>query len=145
MQCLVKITNEFYDNIQPHLDQLYAASLNAIENDEKEIILQGIEFWISICKIELERKKFSETEKPVRGYIDQCYPWLVKVIQENITRIEENDYLCGLWYLYQSNFVLYWPFIRFFVNSQLIYMHNTHTYILNSIHNKYGGIILPNL
>ena len=91
MQCLVKITNEFYDYIQPHLDQLCVASLNAIENDEKEIILQGIELWISICKIELERKKFSETEKPVRGYIDQCYPWLVKVIQENITRIEEND------------------------------------------------------
>ena len=91
MQCLVEIVREFYDYIQPHLDQLGAASFNAIAKDEEEVALQGIELWCSICDEELNRKKYNDPSRPAKEYINYCYLGLVKVMLENISRKEEFD------------------------------------------------------
>ena len=86
MECLVKIVQEFYDHIHPHIDQLCTVSFKAIANEISEVALQGIELWSSICEEELERKNLNDTKKPVRGYINYCYPDLVKVMLENLSR-----------------------------------------------------------
>ena len=54
-ECLVKIMSFFYDKMQVYMQQaLFALTINGMRSSESRVSLQAIEFWSTVCDIEID-------------------------------------------------------------------------------------------
>jgi len=101
LQSLVKIVSLYYDYMEAYMSQaLFAISFNAMKNTEDdEIVLQGIEFWSSVCDEEIDLAiEAAEAEengtKPSsysRYYAKGALQLIMPVLLETLTKQEEHD------------------------------------------------------
>lgn len=54
LECLVSIVATYYEYMEDYMGvALFAIVLDAMRSDAEEVVLQGIEFWTSICEEEM--------------------------------------------------------------------------------------------
>eukprot|EP00794_Sanderia_malayensis_P017676 gene17676-19438_t len=100
LQCLVKIVSLYYDYMEAYMGPaLFSITIASMESDEDEIVLQGIEFWSSICDEEMdlaiEAAEAAETnstaERFSRYYAKGALTYLVPILLKTLTKQEDYD------------------------------------------------------
>lgn len=61
-EAIAFIAQIYYDNILPHMEQLYKLTVQTIMQDEEVVALTALEFWSSLCDEELERMYEDESQ-----------------------------------------------------------------------------------
>lgn len=56
-ECLVKIAQNYYEDLPPYMVELYKLSVRAIQTDEEGVAKQAIEFWCTLCDEEIAIKE----------------------------------------------------------------------------------------
>ncbi|EFJ12281.1 hypothetical protein SELMODRAFT_158150 [Selaginella moellendorffii] len=94
-ECLVSIASTYYEKLAPYMKDVFAITSKAVKEDEESVVLQALEFWSSICDIEIELlDEFSTTgdsELSNFHFIRQALPYLVPMLLETLTKQEEGQ------------------------------------------------------
>ncbi|NP_001191603.1 importin beta 1 [Aplysia californica] len=100
MQCLVKIMSLFYIYMTHYMGPaLFAITIDAMEHENDEIALQGIEFWSTVCDEEvdlaIELSEAAEQGRPPERtsmfYAKGALQYLVPILLVSLTKQEEFD------------------------------------------------------
>lgn len=52
-ECLVRVASLYYDYLEDYIKDIFAAAYRAITEDEEDVAKQAIEFWSSVCDVEV--------------------------------------------------------------------------------------------
>lgn len=100
LQCLVKIVSLYYEYMEAYMaPALFTITLNAMESPEDDVVLQGVEFWSSVCdeEIELQAEAAEAQENGTtpatysRHYAKGALRYIVPILLPILTRQEEHD------------------------------------------------------
>ncbi|KAK6961585.1 importin subunit beta-1 [Biomphalaria glabrata] len=100
MQCLVKIMSLYYIYMTHYMGPaLFAITVDAMEHENDEIALQGIEFWSTVCDEEvdlaIELSEAAEQGRPPERtsmfYAKGALQYLVPILLVTLTKQEEFD------------------------------------------------------
>ncbi len=53
-ECISQIANFYYDKLQEYVMALFELTVGTIEKDEEKVALNAIEFWSTLCDVEIE-------------------------------------------------------------------------------------------
>ena len=98
-ECIATIATLYYEYVQPYMTALYEVSFKAVRTDQHEVGLMSLEFWSSICDVEislLEEAEYAKMEgRPVeeecQNYIRAIYPQLIPLLTETLLQQEEDQ------------------------------------------------------
>lgn len=62
VQCLVRTAEFYYQYLAPYFDSIWKVTFTIIKNDDPEVAQQAIEFWSSLCDVELKLFSYIEEE-----------------------------------------------------------------------------------
>lgn len=54
-ECLAKVAELYYDDLQPYILTIFKLTTEAIATDVEEVAIVAIEFWATVCEVEQER------------------------------------------------------------------------------------------
>ncbi|KAI0981868.1 hypothetical protein GJ496_007121 [Pomphorhynchus laevis] len=102
LQVLVKIVTLYYQYMATYMEQaLFTISIDAIHSSKVEIALQGIEFWSTICDVELDIMSDIEQAKilndatistrPLLNFASSACSYLVPDLLDILKQQDEND------------------------------------------------------
>jgi len=100
LQCLVKIVSLYYEYMEAYMGPaLFAITVEAMKSDEDDVVLQGVEFWSSVCDEEIDLAiEAQEAEEsgttPLtfsRFYAKGALQYLAPLLLEILTKQEEHD------------------------------------------------------
>jgi len=100
LQCLVKIVSLYYEFMEPYMGPaLFAITIDAMKSEEDEIVLQGVEFWSSVCDEEIDLAiEAQEAEENMttpatfsRFYAKGALAYLAPILLEILTKQESHD------------------------------------------------------
>lgn len=100
LQCLVKIMSLYYQHMETYMGTaLFAITLEAMNSDQDEVALQGIEFWSNVCDeevdLQIEASESAELGRPPehvsRFYAKGALQFIVPILMKTLTKQEEYD------------------------------------------------------
>ncbi|KAL0207377.1 hypothetical protein P9112_012005 [Eukaryota sp. TZLM1-RC] len=99
LMCLNKIAGFYYEKLNEHMEKLFELTCNAIRSQSDEVAKQGIEFWSTIAAVEEEfheeAREAAEQNRPPEvasaEYTRRVLPWIVPLILQALTRVEEYE------------------------------------------------------
>jgi importin subunit beta-1 len=100
LQCLVKIVSLYYEYMEPYMGPaLFAITIDAMKSEEDEIVLQGVEFWSSVCDEEIDLAiEAQEAEENMttpstfsRFYAKGAISYLAPILLEILTKQDEHN------------------------------------------------------
>ena len=53
-ECLTEIAALYYDKLSEYMETIFQLTVQAIQQDEEDVAKQAIEFWTSLCEVEIE-------------------------------------------------------------------------------------------
>ncbi|KAF8412097.1 hypothetical protein HHK36_000052 [Tetracentron sinense] len=89
-ECLVSISSTYYETLAPYIQDIFIITAKAVREDEEPVALQAIEFWSSICDVEIDilddyGGDFSgDSDIPCFNFIKQALPVLVPMLSETL-------------------------------------------------------------
>uniref|UniRef100_A0A1D1XRF9 Importin subunit beta-1 n=1 Tax=Anthurium amnicola TaxID=1678845 RepID=A0A1D1XRF9_9ARAE len=105
-ECLVSISSLYYEFLEPYMQTLYNLTSNAVKGDEEPVALQAIEFWSSVCDVEIEiQEEYGSNENENSGnishhFIEKALPTLVPMLLETLLKQDEDqDHDDDIWNL----------------------------------------------
>ncbi|CAA7392853.1 unnamed protein product [Spirodela intermedia] len=96
-ECLVSISSLYYEVLEPYMPTLYDLTSNAVKGDEEPVALQALEFWSSICDVEIDIQQecdSNESESPSainHHFIEKALPMLVPMLLESLLKQDEDQ------------------------------------------------------
>ena len=96
-ECLVSISSMYYEYLEPYMPTLYNLTANAVKGGEEPVALQAIEFWSSICDVEIEIKEEYEDNNDEGSnsishqFIEKALPTLVSMLLETLLKQDEDQ------------------------------------------------------
>ncbi|XP_057303593.1 importin subunit beta-1-like [Hydractinia symbiolongicarpus] len=100
LQCLVKIITLYYEYMEAYMGPaLFAITVDAMKCDEDDVVLQGVEFWSSVCDEELDlaieaqeaEESGTEPQSFSRFYAKGALQYLTPILLHILTKQEEYD------------------------------------------------------
>jgi len=100
LQCLVKIVSMYYEYMEAYMGPaLFAITIDAMKSEEDEIVLQGVEFWSSVCDEEIDLAiEAQEAEENgtaphtfSRFYAKGALQYLAPILLDILTKQDEHD------------------------------------------------------
>lgn len=88
LQCLVKIVSLYYDKLKPYMQALFNVTLDAVRKDEERVGLQGLEFWSSLCEVEIE---LIAEAHPCEFYVKGAAKHLCELLTSCLTKQNEHS------------------------------------------------------
>ena len=90
LECLVKIVSLYYPLMEEYMTcALCPITLQAINSGKQKIVFQGIEFWSTVCDVELEMMENCDCEYTL--YSSSVLPELLDSLHGVIMTVTEND------------------------------------------------------
>ncbi|MQL80033.1 hypothetical protein Taro_012476 [Colocasia esculenta] len=96
-ECLVSISSMYYEFLDPYMPTLYNLTANAVKGDEEPVALQAVEFWSSICDVEIElQEEYGGTESGSSDainhhFIEKALPMLVPMLLETLLKQDDDQ------------------------------------------------------
>ncbi|KAK8960102.1 hypothetical protein KSP40_PGU007104 [Platanthera guangdongensis] len=95
-ECLVSIASMYYEILGPYMEVLFDLTSNAVKGDEESVALQAVEFWSSICDMEIQIQDEFEgaDDRSSEGhhqFIKRALPILVPMLLETLLKQEEDQ------------------------------------------------------
>lgn len=99
LQCCVKIVTLYYEHISAYIQSLFNITVDAMKSDDDDVVLQGVEFWSSLCDEEIdlaiEAAEASELNQEVKAYSSHyaknALKHLIPILLEILTKQEDHD------------------------------------------------------
>lgn len=88
MQSLARIAQLYYEKLKPYMQALFSVTFEAVRKDDEVVGLQGIEFWSTICDVELE---LLESQASHEGYVKGVLTPLVQLLTECLVKQNEDS------------------------------------------------------
>ncbi|VVB13097.1 unnamed protein product [Arabis nemorensis] len=100
-ECLVSIASIYYEVMEQYMGTIGLLTSEAINGDEESVALKALEFWSSICNVEIELQEFenpdpSDWSPPHSGFIRWALPHLVPVLLETLLKQDQGDHVSNL-------------------------------------------------
>jgi importin subunit beta-1 len=93
-ECISNIAALYYDKLEAYMQVLFDLTIKTISQDEKEVALQALEFWSTLCDEELEIMEDAKYDvEPARrsmNYIPMALSHLIPLLLECLTKQEED-------------------------------------------------------
>lgn len=98
-EALASIVSLYYEYLDPYMQTLCELTFKAIQNDQPEVGLQSMEFWSSMCDIEielLEDAQYAELEGreiafTCKNYVAKTLTTLIPILTETLKQQEEDQ------------------------------------------------------
>ena len=96
-ECLTEIATNYYEKLADYMEAIFKLTLEAIQRDEENVAKQAIEFWSSMCEVEMVLIDDAEdyqtrgvpVEKPCVRYVAAAAEHLGPVLLEALTKQDE--------------------------------------------------------
>ncbi|OQS02923.1 importin subunit beta [Thraustotheca clavata] len=102
-ECIATIASLYYEYLEQYMNALYDLTFKAIQNDSHEVGLQSLEFWSSICDVELEfiaeMEYGADYGNQCKFYVKQVLNNLVPVLLNTLLQQEEDQFEDDTWNL----------------------------------------------
>ncbi|EQC35799.1 hypothetical protein SDRG_06558 [Saprolegnia diclina VS20] len=102
-ECIATIASLYYEYLESYMNALYDLTFKAIQSDSPEVGLQSLEFWSSICDVELEyiaeMEYGSEYPNQCKYYVKQVLGSLAPVLLNTLLQQEEDQFEDDTWNL----------------------------------------------
>lgn len=99
-ECIATIATLYYEYLADYMDALCKLTFTAITSDQDEVGLQSLEFWSSVCDVELElieEMQYAELEGqpeavfPCQYYVQKVLGTLIPILTETLKQQEEDQ------------------------------------------------------
>ncbi|KAH0470402.1 hypothetical protein IEQ34_000125 [Dendrobium chrysotoxum] len=95
-ECLVSIASMYYEILGPYMEALFSLTANAVKGDEESVALQAVEFWSSICDMEIQIQDEYEgadvrSSEGYHNFIQRALSMLVPMLLETLLKQEEDQ------------------------------------------------------
>jgi len=98
-ECLVKISSLYYSKIATWMQNIFNITLEAIRKDEEGVALQAVEFWSTICDVEIDvlmeidecAALKVQPSRQCQNFIKGAMKFLIPVLEEALTKQEEEQ------------------------------------------------------
>ena len=102
-RCLQQIAYQYYEKLQEYMMTLFELTTTTIKGDEEEVSKQAIEFWSTLCEVEMDlfdqisdaQGLGSEGEISCQRYVAAAVEHLVPLLLEAMTKQDEDIDLDG--------------------------------------------------
>eukprot|EP00775_Hariotina_reticulata_P014411 gene14411-14517_t len=89
--CLHEIAANYYSKLTPYMNEIFNISVKAINEDTEEVGLQAVEFWSTLCDIELDLQDEADPSEVNHDFIKAVVPHLAPVLLKQLTKQEEGQ------------------------------------------------------
>ena len=87
-RCVAKVVELHYKHLaQSYMDALYPMTVQTITTDREDVAKQAVEFWSTLCEVELEREEEGE---PSFEYMKKAMPHLIGTLLATLERQDED-------------------------------------------------------
>lgn len=95
-ECLVSIASMYYEILEPYMEALFGLTSNAVKQDHESVALQAVEFWSSICDVEIliQEEYEGADASNLEGhhqFVTRVLPMLVPMLLETLLKQEEDQ------------------------------------------------------
>lgn len=99
-ECIATIATLYYEYLADYMDTLCKLTFSAITSDQEEVGLQSLEFWSSMCDVELdliEDMHYAELEGRTEGvtaclfYVQAVLATLIPILTETLKQQDEDQ------------------------------------------------------
>jgi len=98
-ECLVKVADLYYDKLPAYMQAIFTVTINAIQNEVKDVALQAIEFWTTLAEVEMglqfdEEEAIQNNTKPQHTsakYVIGALKHLVAALLTTLVKQEEDQ------------------------------------------------------
>ncbi|KAI9921613.1 hypothetical protein PsorP6_002183 [Peronosclerospora sorghi] len=98
-ECIAAIATMYYEYLAEYMETLCRLTFHAISNDQDEVGLQSLEFWSSMCDVELdliEEMNYAEHEGrtdfiPCNYYVQTVLTTLIPLLTETLKKQEDDQ------------------------------------------------------
>eukprot|EP01006_Ploeotia_vitrea_P053413 TRINITY_DN67786_c6_g2_i2.p1 TRINITY_DN67786_c6_g2~~TRINITY_DN67786_c6_g2_i2.p1 ORF type:complete len:864 (-),score=149.23 TRINITY_DN67786_c6_g2_i2:103-2694(-) len=91
MECLCRIATLYYDKLRPYMQALFQVTFDAVRKDELRVGLQGIEFWSSLCDMEMELLTEDPNNSSCENYVKGALKHLVDLLCECLVKQSDDQ------------------------------------------------------
>ncbi|KAF0685755.1 Aste57867_22363 [Aphanomyces stellatus] len=103
-ECIATIASLYYEYLAEYMNALCDLTFKAVQADQAEVGLQSLEFWSSICDVELEyleELKYGNPEAAtnLKRYVETVLGVLVPMLLNTLTQQEEDQFEDDTWNL----------------------------------------------
>ncbi|RQM28577.1 hypothetical protein B5M09_007912, partial [Aphanomyces astaci] len=104
-ECIATIASLYYEYLGEYMSVLCDLTFKAVQADQAEVGLQSLEFWSSICDVELEFIEEGRYGDPavaaanLKRYVETVLPALVPMLLNTLTQQEEDQFEDDTWNL----------------------------------------------
>lgn len=89
--CLHEIAANYYAKLPAYMGEVFAISVKAINEDSEDVGLQAVEFWSTLCDIELDLADEDDPAEVNHHFIKAVVPHLVPVLLKQLTKQDEGQ------------------------------------------------------
>ncbi|KAF8069441.1 KPNB1 [Scenedesmus sp. PABB004] len=89
--CLHEIATNYYATLPPYMTEIFNISVKAVQEDSEDVGLQAVEFWSTLCDIELDLADEDDPTEVNHHFIAAVVPHLVPVLLKQLTKQEEGQ------------------------------------------------------
>ncbi|KAG2798105.1 Importin subunit beta-1 [Phytophthora cactorum] len=98
-ECIAAIATMYYEYLAEYMETLCKLTFNAITSDQDEVGLQSLEFWSSMCDVELdliEEMNYAQLENrtdyiPCNYYVQTVLNTLIPLLTETLKKQEDDQ------------------------------------------------------
>jgi len=95
LQCCVKIVSLYYEHMSMYMQSLFNITMDAMKSDDEEVVLQGVEFWSSVCDEEIdltiEAAEATEMSQEIKAFSQHYAKNALQHIIPNVLKILTNQ------------------------------------------------------
>jgi importin subunit beta-1 len=96
-ECVTQIAEHYYDKLGDYMTAIFQLTIDAIRRDDEAVAKQAIEFWSTLCEVEMEmldeEEDFSSrgvpVERPCVRYVTAAVEHLGPVLLETLAKQDE--------------------------------------------------------
>jgi importin subunit beta-1 len=97
-ECITQIADHYYDKLGDYMTAIFQLTMDAIRRDEEDVAKQAIEFWSTLCEVEVEMLDDAEdwatrdlpVERPCVRYVAAAVEHLGPVLLEALAKQDED-------------------------------------------------------
>lgn len=97
-ECLTEIATQYYDKLTEYMETIFRLTMEAIRRDEEDVAKQAIEFWSSLCEVEMDiideaaecEARGVPAERQCTRYIQAAIEHLGPVLLESLAKQDED-------------------------------------------------------
>jgi importin subunit beta-1 len=92
-ECVCRVAELYYEHLnQGYMDALYPMTVNAIATDSEEVAMMAVEFWSTLCEVEMNLDDDVENFGYVSKVMQHLMPTLLVTLEKQSDDLDDDDW-----------------------------------------------------